>query len=132
MVVGILVTHGNLAEELLRTARTVYGDFAGCHAISNTSKSTDDLTTEIDSVVASAKGTPCIIFIDFVGGSCSHACLKHAHMRSRTDVRMLSGVNLPMLLAFLNKRDEVTFDQLPEAILERARKSIQVVDPTTI
>jgi mannose PTS system EIIA component len=132
MVVGILVTHGNLAEELLQTARLVYGDFSGCYAISNTAKSTEDLTAELDSLVASVKGTPCIIFVDFIGGSCSHACLKHAHAHTSADVRMLSGVNLPMLLAFLNKRDEVAFAQLPEAILERGHKSIQVVDPTTI
>jgi PTS system mannose-specific IIA component len=133
MVAGIVVTHGNLAEELIRTAHTVYGEFSDCHALSNASKSPDALTKEIESVIESVKGRPCIIFVDFLGGSCSHACLMHASARDiAREIPIVSGVNLPMLLAFLNKRDEVPFDQLADAIVERSHNSIQVLDPSKI
>ena len=114
MVAGIVVTHGTLAEELLRTARTVYGDFSDCYAVSNTAKSTDDLAAEIDSVIASLKGSPCIVFVDFVGGSCSNACLKQAHAHARRATRMISGVNLPMLLAFLNNVTRFPLNSFPK------------------
>jgi mannose/fructose-specific phosphotransferase system component IIA len=41
---------------------------------------------------------------------------------------VVSGVNLPMLLAFLNKRNEVSFERLPAELAARGRESIQSVD----
>lgn len=130
MVVGIVVTHGNLAEELLETARQVYGEFTSCFAVSNTSKSPQGLVEELQSVVKTTGAVPCLIFVDFVGGSCGHACLKTASDRPRTLV--ISGVNLPMILAFLNKRDEVPFEKLTAAVIERSHDSIKVFDPSSI
>ena len=133
MVAGIVVTHGNLAEELLRTARTVYGEFSDCYSLSNASKSTNELAKEIESVISNIKGGPCIIFVDFIGGSCSHASLRQVSAGGNVrDVQIISGVNLPMLLAFLNKRDEVSFEELSDAILERSYNSIKMLDPTKI
>ena len=130
MVAGIVVTHGNLAEELLRTARTVYGDFADCHALSNNSKSPRAVEDELASLIESRRGDPCVIFVDFVGGSCSQACMKQlVERRDAGNIHLISGVNLPMLLAFLNKRGEVSFEDLPRAILERSRDSMRVLDP---
>lgn len=128
MVEGIIVTHGNLAEELLTTARGIYGDFSHCRAISNAGKSTtslyDDVVTTLDD------GSSCILFVDFIGGSCSHACLRLVTERPQTV--LLSGVNLPMLLAFLNKRDKLSFADLPAAIVERGQAAIKIVDPENL
>jgi mannose/fructose-specific phosphotransferase system component IIA len=129
MVTGIVVAHGNLAEELLRTARGVYGDFSDCYALSNASKSTQSLAKEIDSVIDALDGAPCVIFVDFLGGSCGHACVIHAREWA-SRVQIISGVNLPMFLAFLNKRDEVSFEALAEVILERSHDSIKTLDPS--
>ena len=69
-------------------------------------------------------------FIDFVGGSCSTAILSVE--RRNGGISILSGVNLPMILAFLNKRDKVSFEELPDAVLERSHNSLQILDPTKI
>ena len=125
MVVGIIVTHGNLAEALAQTARSVLGDFEGCYTFSNVGMSTQGLHEEI--VSALDETSPCIMFVDFLGGSCSHACLRIATERPNT--KLMSGVNLPMLIAFLTKRGEVAFDELPSAVLQRARAAVDIVDP---
>jgi PTS system mannose-specific IIA component len=130
MVTGIVVTHGNLAEELLRTARTVFGEFPDCHAVTNHSKTPDAVEREIASIIDGRRGEACLIFVDFMGGSCSQACLRHIMERRETqNIQLISGVNLPMLLAFLNKRGELRFADLPSAILERSHDSIRVLDP---
>ena len=133
MVTSIVVTHGNLAEALFQTAATIYGEFSDCYTLSNTSKSTDALANEIRELIKSLKGSPCVIFVDFLGGSCSRACLTEASARENAhDIPIISGINLPMLLAFLNKREEVPFAQLAESILERGYNSIQMLDPSKI
>ena len=133
MVAGIIVTHGNLGDELLRTAKRVFGEFGDCYALSNEGKSTQGLTRELRAVVDSVRGQDCIIFVDFVGGSCSHACLSElSRQGGRPEVPIIAGVNLPMLLAFLNKRDKVPFEELPGAVIERGCKSIQALDPSKI
>lgn len=130
MVTGIIVTHGRLGEELLATARLVVGDFSSCYAVTNDGKTLANVSAEIQAIVDKLDGEPCVVFIDFMGGSCSHACLSLDG--AGHGLVVMSGVNLPMLLAFLNKRDEVDFDQLPSVIMERSHNSIQALDPTKI
>ena len=127
MVTGILVTHGRFATALIETARAIFGDFSRCYAVTNKGKSPQALKDEIDSLVDAAAGDPCIVFVDFFGGSCCHACMQLKIERDYIPV--VTGVNLPMLLAFLNKRESVPFEQLPAEILGRGHSSIQSVDP---
>ena len=125
-VIGIVVTHGNLAAELIRTAETVIGQIGNCYALTNDKKSPQILREDIETTIEMSGGGPTIVFTDFSGGSCSHACM--IVEAGRENVVVFSGVNLPMLLAFVNKRDELPFDELPAAILERSNKSIKILD----
>lgn len=127
MVAGIIVTHGRLAEELIDTAKIIYGDFSECYALTNDGKSPHILFEEVRLLIQALEGTPCVVFVDFVGGSCCHACVRLKVERG--DVPVITGVNLPMLLAFLNKRNTVPFDRLPGEILERGHSSIQSMEP---
>ena len=52
MVTGIVVTHGNLGESLLDTARGIIGEFSDCLAISNSRLSTASLYDEISAALA--------------------------------------------------------------------------------
>lgn len=126
MISAIVATHGNLAQELIDTAREVYGDVEHCHAVSNARKSPQALRDEIEALVSS--GSPddrWIVFVDFFGGSCCHTCLtvEVAH----DNVRLVTGVNLPMFLAFLYKRKELSFEELPGELLARAHDSIKLI-----
>jgi len=127
MVAGIIVTHGRLAEELIETAKIIYGDFSDCYALTNDGKSPHVLFEEISLLIRALEGQLCMVFVDFVGGSCCHAC---ARLKvERKDLPVITGVNLPMLLAFLNKRSSVPFERLSAEIVERARNSIQDMNP---
>jgi mannose/fructose-specific phosphotransferase system component IIA len=127
MVVGIVVTHGRLAEELIETAKVVFGEFSGCYGVTNRGKSPQLLLEEIEELIDVQNGEPCIVFVDFFGGSCGYACMK---LRiKRENVPVITGINLPMLLAFLNKRDMIPFEGLPAKILSRGHDSLRSVDP---
>ena len=126
MVSAIIVTHGNLADELIETAKTIYGQFSNCHAVSNNGKTPQGLVDEIKSIIQSDPTAHFIVFIDFYGGSCSHACL--SLQQQYKDLKLVSGVNLPILLAFLYKREDAPFEKLADELVERGRSSVRIVD----
>jgi mannose/fructose-specific phosphotransferase system component IIA len=127
MTTGIIVTHGDLANEFLNTAKTVFGEITDVRTVTNQQKSPQVLIQEIESIVESFdSGQKLLVFIDFWGGSCCHACLD---VKQRHDnIILITGVNLPMFLAFLYKRDTMPFDGLVDELIERGRSSVRVLD----
>jgi PTS system mannose-specific IIA component len=127
MISAIVVTHGRLAQEFIATAQKIYGNVKGVYAVSNDDRTPQALSSEIDAIIESGGPDDAfLILVDFLGGSCGHATL--AVERRRRNVRIVSGVNLPMLLAFLNKRADVSFERLPAELAARGRDSIHAVD----
>lgn len=128
MIRAIIVTHGDLGSEMIATARDVYGDVSECYAVSNRHKSPQTLRDELESILAGgAPGDRHILFVDFFGGSCTHACMAIGMVHD--NVTLITGVNLPMFLAFLYKRKDVSFENLPTELLARGHESIQLVAP---
>ena len=131
MISAIVVTHGRLAQEFIATAQKIYGNVKGVYAVSNDEHTPQTLASEIDTIIEHAgHDVAFIIMVDFLGGSCGHATLSVE--RRRRNVRIVSGVNLPMLLAFLNKRADVSFERLPAELAARGRDSIHAVDTDQI
>ncbi len=127
MISAIVVTHGRLAQEFIATAQKIYGNVKGVYAVSNDGMAPQALSSEIDAIIESGGPDDAfVILVDFLGGSCGHATLSVE--RRRRNVRVVSGVNLPMLLAFLNKRADVSFERLPAELASRGRDSIHAVD----
>ena len=131
MISAIVVTHGKLAQEFIATAQKIYGNVKGVYAVSNDDHTPQTLASEIDTIIeAAGHDDAFIVMVDFLGGSCGHATLSVE--RRRRNVRIVSGVNLPMLLAFLNKRADVSFERLPAELAARGRDSIHAVDTDQI
>jgi len=72
-------------------------------------------------VVAAVGDGPAIVFVDMPSGSCLIAAMRK--LASRTDVRVVTGVNLVMLLEFLFHRGEPVADAARRAA-ETGAKSI--------
>ena len=103
------------------------GEFSGVYSLSNEDKTPQTLAEEIEHIMDhTGPDDAFILLVDFLYGSCGHATL--AVERNHRNVRVVSGVNLPMLLAFLNKRNEIPFERLPSELAARGRESIQSVD----
>ena len=86
----------------------------------------ETLTGELEEIVAAGGvDNRYSVFVDFFGGSCCHAGLS---IEQSERVRVITGVNLPMLLAFLYKRDEVDFEKLPDELTARGHDSIRFVE----
>lgn len=109
-LIGVIVAHTDVSEALLAAVRAIAGDETGLVAVSNRGCDRKALLARLDEAV---RGRPAVIFTDMAGGSCAHTAAHLAH--GRADVRVVTGVNLAMLVDFAFHRD------LPlEAAAERA------------
>ncbi len=122
-VPALLVMHADLSAALLRTAEKVYGQVEGVDVLSNEGLSRDALEGAIDERVAlwTSGG---LVLTDFWGGSC-HLCGVSA-TRGRTEVAVVSGLNLPILLDYLHNRDQYEPGALAERLQKKGQDSIRV------
>ncbi|RJP76557.1 MAG: hypothetical protein C4524_09950 [Candidatus Zixiibacteriota bacterium] len=125
-VQGIIIAHANLAQALISTVEQIAGRQEDLCAISNTELSNEDLDRTLRECLAG--GQPVVFFTDFNAGS-TYAVARRvvdSHCQiSGTPCCALTGVNLPMLLSFVMKRDTMPFLALTEALREDGHRGIQ-------
>ena len=123
----LLVTHGRLGEELIATARLVFGEVGeGVSAIGfRPGESPDALAESIAArVSASAPAAGCLVLCDILGGS---PFLMAARCRQGAErpMEVVSGLNLAMLVEVLAQRDCLGVDEGARVAVEAARQSIR-------
>lgn len=123
MVRAILVTHGQLGAEMLKAAGRIYGEPEDFVALSNEGCGIDSLRGHLADALGAAED-PVFVFVDVLGGSCCHAGLALREVDPR--IRLIAGVNLPMILEFLHHRDRVDVEELLERVLSRGRAAVRV------
>ena len=93
----IVVTHGFFGKELLNSAKMILGEIKNAYGFAlEPSMSPEELYASIVEEVGEApEGS--IVFVDLFGGTPSNVALKLAKERN---FRLVSGVNLPMLIEY--------------------------------
>jgi PTS system mannose-specific IIA component len=103
VVIGIVVvTHGQLAAELVNAARTIVGDIPGIAAVSI--GWSDDMTVGREAIaraVAEVGGGRVLILTDMFGGTPTNVSLPFLS----AEVEIVTGVNLPMLMKLVTLRE---------------------------
>jgi len=121
MIRGVVYTHADLGIAFCRTVETMLGPQADLQGISNEGLSGKSVQLKLEETMTSGEGES-IIFTALFGGSCWQAAEKFS--RERGEVRHITGVNLPMLVCFVNKRETVSLDELTDLLGEYGRKGI--------
>jgi PTS system mannose-specific IIA component len=121
-VIGIVVvTHGQLARELVAAAEMIIGEIPNVTAVSiGWHESPDDAQREIADAIAradSGKGT--VVLTDMFGGTPSNLSMTFLE---KGRVEVVTGVNLPMLIRLASLREEEEGDDLLELATEAARE----------
>jgi mannose/fructose-specific phosphotransferase system component IIA len=96
---GVVVCHGGLAGALVQAAEQISGLPDALVPVSNTGCDRDALE---DRILAAVAGHPAVVFVDLASGSCLIAVLKR--LRSEQSVKVVTGVNLAMLVDFVFHR----------------------------
>jgi mannose/fructose-specific phosphotransferase system component IIA len=110
-LIGVVVTHGGVAEGMVDAAERITGLTGVLLAISNEGCGMDDLGERIDNAT---KGKPSVVFVDMPVGSCLQAAARV--VRTGGDRAMVAGVNLPMLLDFCFHRDSTASEAALRAV----------------
>lgn len=120
----LIVTHGELGNELLRTARQIIGNFSSdfISAVSNKDISLQDIVKIINDKTSSDTDNFYILATDFPGGSCFIASRKVASSSDR--IVTVSGINISMILSFLTKRNNFPGKELAEVIKTDGNRAI--------
>src|SRR5512143_4162775 len=97
---GVVVSHAELAAALVAAVRAISGVDDALVAVSNEGCDPRALAARIEAAIG---GVTAVLFVDLPGGSCLTGAVRMAHDRS--DVSVVTGVNLAMLLDFVFHRD---------------------------
>jgi mannose/fructose-specific phosphotransferase system component IIA len=96
---GVVVCHGFMADALVRAAEQISGVDAALIPVTNTGC---DRNTLEQRVLAAVDKHPAVVFVDMASGSCLFAVLKR--LRAEPSVKVVTGVNLAMLVDFVFHR----------------------------
>jgi PTS system mannose-specific IIA component len=126
LIGALIVTHGNLAYELLNAARQIEADVSSIEAVPLEWSDTVDEAREKIAAGLERLGRDrgVIIFTDMFGGTPSNISLSFLE---KGRVEIVTGVNLPMIVKFASvKEDAMDVASLAHVISEKGSKAIRV------
>jgi len=124
MIGVVVVTHGQLATELLNAAETIVGELPRFTAVSiGWHEDTEDARSEIADAVARVNGDAGVLVLtDMFGGTPSNLAMTFLGER----VEVITGVNLPMLIKLANLAEQADLLTAAREIREQGRAAIWV------
>ncbi len=125
MIGIVIVTHGELGTELLRTAQEIVGKLAGVEAVSvHASEQIDKARKKIEAALQRVNdGSGVLILTDLFGGTPSNLVLSYLET-GRLEV--VTGANLPMLMKLPSLREEGDLRALADNLAKYGQRNILV------
>ena len=129
MIGVVVVTHGQLATELLNAAETIVGDLPQFAAVSiGWHEDTQDAREEIAQAIArvrqgQAKNQGVLIVTDMFGGTPANLAMTFL---APNEVEVITGVNLPMLIKIASAKEESDLLAVAREMREHGRHAIWV------
>jgi mannose PTS system EIIA component len=125
MIGIVIVTHGELGTELLRTAQEIVGKFPSVEAVSvQASEQIDKARKKIEaSLQRVSDGSGVLILTDLFGGTPSNLVLSYLET-GRLEV--VTGVNLPMLMKLPSLQKERALHTLADSLAKYGQRNILV------
>ena len=125
MIGVVVVTHGQLAAELVSAAETIVGDLPQMKAVSiGWHEDVQDARQEIASAIAAVSGSEgVIIATDMFGGTPANLGITFLETGK---IEVVTGLNLPMLIKLAGLRDTSNVLDVAREIREHGRNAIWV------
>ncbi len=123
MIGLLIISHCNLGKEFLTAAELIVGrlEAADSIAITQTTESKEILKEISEKIRSLNQGQGVLVLTDMFGGTPSNLSLSFLNDEK---VEVLTGVNLPMVIAVSKDRDRLTLSDLGEKAQQAGKRSI--------
>lgn len=122
MIRGIVFTHMDLGKAFCETLESLLGPQEDLIGLSNRDLNAEQMLEILEDHVGPVdKGV--VAFTALFGGSCWQTAERLC--RERPDLKHITGVNLPMLIAFVNKRDSTGLEELAVMLTDYGHRGIK-------
>jgi PTS system mannose-specific IIA component len=123
MIGAVIISHGGIAESLVKAVGTITGEVEHIGVVSvENPDSTDKVRDELAKAVTEVNGGKgVIIFSDMFGGTPTNVALS---LLKEGEVEVMTGVNLPVLIKFISHRVERPLAELAVELKEYGKESI--------
>ena len=124
----VVVTHGQLATELVNSAEMIVGDLPHFAAVSigwheDVDHAREEIGRAIERVQARAgDGSSVLVLSDMFGGTPANLAVTYVS----PDVEVITGVNLPMLIKLARPQPGMDLQALAHEMREHGRNAIWV------
>ena len=125
MIKCVIITHGDLGQSLISTTASIIGPLEDIKTLSNENISIKTLAENLETIIKEWEDSDIIIMVDFCGGSCWYAA--QSIKRTHPAIALISGINLPMLIAYWYNRNTYAVKDLAQFLKENIIKSTEIV-----
>jgi len=120
---GVIVSHGQVASELLAAAETVVGNLSHIMAVSigwhdDVEIAKDEISRAINKV---SEGVGVLLLTDMFGGTPTNIS---AMFFKENEVEIVTGVNLPMVIKLASQNKEISLIELAKDVEEQGKQAI--------
>ena len=121
---GVIVSHGQLANELVAAAETVIGKLEHIAAVSigwndNVESAKEEISRAIKKVSGGGGGV--LILTDMFGGTPTNIS---AMFIANSEIEVVTGVNLPMVIKLASQSKEFSLSELAKEVEETGKQAI--------
>ena len=122
---GLVVTHGQLGQELVAAAETIVGEALPIAVVSvGWNDDVAESQKKIEKAVGKVdKGKGVIILTDMFGGTPSNLALP---LLKKGELEIVTGVNLPMIIKVANQSSEDSLSELATRVKQQGQKHISI------
>lgn len=120
---GVIVSHGQVANELLAAAETVVGDLSHVTAVSiGWHDDVEIAKTEISRAIKKVSdGSGVLVLTDMFGGTPTNIS---AMFLKENEVEIVTGVNLPMVIKLASNNSDKNLLELAKEVEEQGKQQI--------
>ncbi len=120
---GVIISHGQVATELVAAAEAVVGDVSHIAAVSigwhdDVEMAKDEIARSIANV---SSGSGVLLLTDMFGGTPTNIA---AMFLKEDEVEIVTGVNLSMVIKLASSSGDVTLRELAQEVEEQGKEAI--------
>lgn len=120
---GVVVSHGQVANELLAAAEAVVGDLSHITAVSiGWHDDVEMAKAEIERAIAQVnQGNGVLVLTDMFGGTPTNIS---AMFLKENEVEIVTGVNLPMVIKLASTNKDISLHDLAKEVEDQGKEAI--------